>query len=110
MRDERLLLDGILGALDRIGSSVRGLTSESFAADETTRNAVCENFLIIAEAAGALPEAVTGNYPEIPWRQIAGISGKLSCASFAVDYELVWRTVTVVLPQFREVIETIRES
>ena len=48
MRDERLLLDGILGALDRIGSSVRGLTSESFAADETTRNAVCENFLIIA--------------------------------------------------------------
>jgi uncharacterized protein with HEPN domain len=53
---------------------------------------------------------VTGNYPEIPWRQIAGISGKLPCASFAVDYELVWRTVTVVLPQFRAVIGTIRES
>lgn len=110
MRDERLLLSESLGALDRIDSSTRGLTSESFAADETTRNAVMENFLIIAEAAGALPEAVTGNYPEIPWRQIAGISDKLPSASFAIDYELVWRTVTVVLPQFRAVIEMIPES
>jgi uncharacterized protein with HEPN domain len=110
MRDERVLLDEILGALDRIDASTRELTPESFAADEPTRNAVCKNFLIIAEAAGALPEAVTGNYPEIPWRQIAGIRDKLPCASFAVDYALVWRTVTVVLPQFRAVIETIRES
>jgi uncharacterized protein with HEPN domain len=65
---------------------------------------------IIGKAVKLLPDTLTSAYPEIPWRQIAGMRDKLTHAYFAVDYELVWKTVTIVLPQFRSVIEKILKS
>lgn len=110
MRDERLLLRDILQALDRIDSFIRGMTFDAFTADEKTVNAVIYNFLIIGEAVKLLPETLTGKYPEIPWRQVAGMRDKLTHAYFSVDYELVWNTIQVVLPRFRSVIEKIRKT
>jgi uncharacterized protein with HEPN domain len=110
MRDERLLLNDIIDALDRIDSFTRGLSYDSFIADEKTVNAVTWNFLIIGEAVKVLPQTLTAQHPEIPWRQIAGMRDKLTHAYFAVDYELVWKTVTVVLPQFRSVIEKMKKT
>ena len=83
---------------------------ESFIADEKTMNAVTYNFLVIGEAVKLLPDTLTGAYPEIPWRQIAGMRDKLTHAYFSVDYELVWKTITIVLPRFRSVIEKILKS
>jgi uncharacterized protein with HEPN domain len=110
MRDERTLLNDITDALDRIDSFTRGLSYDSFIADEKTVNAVTWNFLIIGDAVRVLPPALTARHPEIPWRQIAGMRDKLTHACFAVDYELVGKTVTVVLPQFRSVIEQIKKT
>ena len=110
MRDKNLLLKDILIALDRIDSYTRGMNYATFAADEKTVNAVIYNFLVIGEAVKLLPPAVTINSPEIPWRQIAGMRDKLTHAYFSIDYELVWKTVTVVLPQFRVMILKILEK
>jgi len=76
MRDDRLLLKDILIALDRIDSFTKGMNFESFIADEKTMNAVTYNFLVIGEAVKLLPDTLTGAYPEIPWRQIAGMRDK----------------------------------
>jgi len=110
MRDKRLLLKDILTALDRIDSYTNGMNFEAFVADEKTANAVIYNFLVIGEAVKILPQMVTDNSPEIPWRQIAGMRDKLTHAYFSTDYELIWKTITVVLPQFRAVIQKILEK
>ena len=107
MRDGNLLLKDIHMALDRIDSYTRDMSYEEFSADEKTVNAVIFNFLVIGEAVKHLPPALTDNHPEIPWRQIAGMRDKLTHAYFSIDYELVWKTVTVVLPQFRAEIQKI---
>ena len=107
MRDEHLLLKDILTALERIDSYTKGMSFEAFVADEKTVNAVIYNFLVIGEAVKLLPQTVTGKYPEIPWRQIAGMRDKLTHTYFSIDYELVWKTITIVLPQFRRVIQKI---
>jgi len=107
MRDTRLLVKDILSALDRIDSYTKGMDFKAFAADEKTANAVIYNFLVIGEAVKLLPQTVTDNFPEIPWRQIAGMRDKLTHAYFSTDYELVWKTITVVLPQFRAAIQKI---
>lgn len=62
---------------------------------------------MIGEAVKLLPDTLTSAYPEIPWKQIAGMRDKLTHAYFSVDYELVWNTVRTILPQFRSVIEKI---
>jgi uncharacterized protein with HEPN domain len=87
----------------------KGMDFKAFVADEKTVNAVIYNFLVIGEAVKLLPHTVTDNFPEIPWRQIAGMRDKLTHAYFSTDYELVWKTITVVLPQFRAVIQKILE-
>jgi uncharacterized protein with HEPN domain len=110
MRNKRLVLKDILTALDRIDSYTNGMNYEAFVADEKTANAVIYNFLVIGEAVKMLPETVTDNSPEIPWRQIVGMRDKLTHAYFSTDYELVWKTITVVLPQFRTVIRKILEE
>ena len=109
MRDTRLLLKDILTALDRIDLYTKGMDFKAFVADEKTVNAVIYNFLVIGEAVKLLPHKVTDDFPEIPWRQIAGMRDKLTHAYFSTDYELVWKTITVVLPQFRAVIQKILE-
>jgi uncharacterized protein with HEPN domain len=110
MRNKRLVLKDILTALDRIDSYTNGMNYEAFVADEKTANAVIYNFLVIGEAVKMLPQTVTDNSPEIPWRQIVGMRDKLTHAYFSTDYELVWKTITVVLPQFRTVIRKILEE
>lgn len=110
MRNERLLFKDILTALDRIDSYTNGMRFEAFIADEKTANAVIYNFLVIGEAVKLLPQTVTDNSPEIPWRQIAGMRDKLMHAYFSTDYELVWKTITVILPQFRAGIQKILEK
>ena len=107
MRDEPLLLKDIRMALDRIDSYTLGMSYEEFTADEKTVNAVIFNFLVIGEAVKHLPPKLTDNHPEIPWRQIAGMRDKLTHAYFSIDNELVWKTVTAVLPQFRAKIQKI---
>jgi uncharacterized protein with HEPN domain len=109
MRDERLLVKDILAALDRIDSYTKGMNYEAFVADEKTVNAVIYNFLVIGEAVKLLPPTVTGKYPESPWRQIAGMRDKLTHTYFSIDYALVWKTITAVLPQFRAVMQKVLE-
>ena len=110
MRDGRLLIRDILAAIDRIESYTKGMDYKTFAKDEKTANAVIFNFLVIGEAVKSLPHEVTGRYPEIPWRQIAGMRDKLTHAYFSIDYGLVWKTVTIILPQFRDVLEKIERK
>jgi len=89
MRDPRLLSKDILTALDRIDVYTKGMDSRAFVADEKTVNAVIYNFLVIGEAVKLLPRTVTDDFPEIPWRQIAGMRDKLRHAYFSTDYEMV---------------------
>lgn len=110
MRDTRLLTKDILNALDRITLFTKDMTYESFVADEKTTNAVIFNFLVIGEAVKLLPEDVINSHPNVPWRQIAGMRDKLTHAYFSIDYELVWKTVTSILPAFRTTILTILEE
>ncbi len=57
-RDWRLRVADIIAAVGRIGRFAHGLTFEQFAADEKTVAAVSYEFLVIGEAANAIPDNV----------------------------------------------------
>ena len=51
-------------------------------------------FEIIGEAVKKLPESLTAQEPEVPWRQIAGFRDILAHAYFAVELTIVWEAAT----------------
>ena len=80
---------------------------EQFVSSDMMRDAVERNFEIIGESVKNLPEDFRAKYPNIPFKQIAGMRDKLIHDYFGVDYNLVWETIQNKLPQFKQDIEGI---
>ena len=94
MRDYRLYLQDIFTAMGTAQSFVECLDFETFVADVKTVSAVIRQFEIIGEATKNVPMAIRQKYPEVPWRDTAGMRDWLIHVYFRADTTLVWETVT----------------
>ena len=60
-----------------------------------------------------LPDAIRQRYPEIPWKQIAGMRDFIAHAYFSVDLDVLWRGISEDVPALRRTVRDIlsaRES
>jgi uncharacterized protein with HEPN domain len=53
---------------------------------------------IIGEAARGVSIQTREKYPDIPWKQMAGIRDRLIHGYFDIDMEIVWKTVKEDIP------------
>ena len=86
---------------------IQGLSYETFISDKKTFNAVVRSIEVIGEATKSIPESVRGRYPDIPWKEMAGMRDKLIHFYFGVDREAVWLTVKERIPAIRPIFELI---
>ncbi len=84
------------------------MTYDDFAADTKTQDAVVRNLEILGEAVKNLPESFTAEYPEVPWRFIAGMRDKLIHHYFGVSLAIVWETVQSDIPALRERLKSVQ--
>ncbi len=103
-------LDDILDAVSKAEEFVLGMDYDAFAGDAKTHFAVVRCLEIIGEAAKNIPSVVRSRYPNIPWREMAGIRDKLSHAYFGVDLRTVWKTIQQDLPELRSQILKISQE
>ena len=54
-----------------------------------------------------MPKDVRDRYPEIPWREMAGMRDKLIHEYFGVNLKRVWKTVKEDLPSLKPLFEKI---
>jgi uncharacterized protein with HEPN domain len=73
VRDYKLYIKDILAAMDSIEAFVEGMSLEQFRKDDKTSSAVVRKFEIIGEAAKHIPEEILKKYPDIPWKEMAGM-------------------------------------
>ena len=108
MRDYRIYLKDIVAAMESIERFIEGMDFEAFQADDKTASAVMRKLEIIGEALKQIPQKVGAKYPQVPWREIAGMRDKFIHFYFGVDYSLVWQAITERVPEIKREIQRRR--
>ncbi len=107
MRDYSVFLKDMLAAIESIESFTAGMTLESFEKDDKTQSAVIRKFEILGEAVRHVPDDLRIAYPEVPWKEMAGMRDRLIHFYMGVNARLIWQTIQDDLPSTKAGIKKI---
>jgi len=106
VKDNLIFLQHIFDAIKDIENYTNG-DEEVFYSTKMIQDAVIRNLEIIGEAVKNISPAMRIEYPDVPWKQIAGLRDVLIHHYFGVDLETVWLVVEKRLPDLSERIKFI---
>ena len=108
MREEFLdYIEDIIEAMADAVNFVKDMEYAVFVKDKKTVYAVIRAVEIIGEAAKKMPASVRDRYPQIPWKDMAGMRDKVIHEYFGVDLKRVWSTVKTDIPTLKPLFEKI---
>lgn len=97
-RSVYILLTDMLEAVDTIQEYTNGLNYESFLTSKMVRDAVVRNVQVLGEAANRIPNPFRDQPTTIEWMRIIRTRHILVHDYFGLDYEILWRIITVHFP------------
>lgn len=106
-RPHLLFLEDILISIQKIEDYIGGMSFEGFKDDSRTIDAVLRNLEIIGEASKNVPSEIREGHPDIPWGRMTGLRSIVSHEYFGIDLSIIWRIVTVNLPETKPLIENL---
>ena len=106
-RDVIVYLKDILEYMDRAVQYLNEYELNDFILDNKTCDAVLRCVEVIGEATKKIPDELRADYPDIPWRDMAGMRDKVIHGYFVVDYKMVWLTVKEDIPQMMPKIKKV---
>ena len=107
MKNERLYLEDILQAIDRILKRTAGLTQLTFGADEDAQDVAIRHLAIIGEASNRLSNGLKNRHSEIAWRDIIAMRNFIVHEYEGVKRDIVWDTVMNDLIPLRKAVEAM---
>jgi uncharacterized protein with HEPN domain len=96
-RNDVVLLNDIVEAIQNIFEFTKGFSFEQYCADIKTRHAVEHNFMIIGEAVARLPEAFKLQHRTVNWRQVKDFRNVIVHDYFGIDNTIVWDIIQISL-------------
>ncbi len=106
MKTDHAYLSHIMDSIAKI-ESYATVGKEEFMSLSHWQDAIIRNLEIIGEATKRLSKPLKEQYPDIPWRSIAGLRDVLIHDYMGVDLESVWNVVENDLPPLKEQLRTI---
>ena len=106
-KDPNVYLKHILQSIQAIEKYLHGVSKEIFLESEEKQDLISRRLEIIGEAVKQLPDEFKQQHPEIPWRDIGDMRNILIHVYFDIDYTIVWKTATELVPQLKKQIEKL---
>lgn len=101
-------IEDIIEAMDNATEFVEGIEEyKDFIKDSKTIYALIRALEIIGEAVKKIPDEVKELYPQIPWKDMAGMRDKLIHEYFGVNLRVVWDTIKKEIPNLKPLFEKI---
>lgn len=103
-------LEHILQAIGRIERYVGGMDAAGFASSEMTQDAVIRNLEVIGEASRNIEREYpdfAAAHPELPLSFAYEMRNALAHGYFAVDLDIVWKTIEADLPRLRQQVQAL---
>lgn len=104
-REFRDYLNDIIEVIDDIQNFTENISFKDLENDKKTLYAVIRCLEILGEAVKKIPKNVKEKYPDIPWKDMAGMRDVLIHDYFGVDVETVWLTVNEKIPHIKPIVE-----
>ncbi len=92
-RDYRDYVADIHAEIIRIQGFVSGLDYDDFLSDFKTNYAVMKALENMGEAAKKIPDSLRAKYPNIPFKEMAGLRDVVSHNYDGISYDMIWEVV-----------------
>jgi uncharacterized protein with HEPN domain len=100
----------MLDEIDYLLDQRQRVDKEALLADPTLQRAFTRSIEILGEAARQIPVNYRNEYPDVPWKSIAGMRDRLIHGYFAVDYDIVWDVVENKLTVLKDQLTSLLSS
>jgi uncharacterized protein with HEPN domain len=97
-RDDIILLQDIIEAIENIDEYTLGLTLQDFLYDRKTKDAVARNFMIVGEAIARMSSEFKSLHSEIEWKELKDFRNVLIHSYEIIDYSVVWDNIKEEMP------------
>ncbi len=101
-RDPNLYIRDILESIALIEQYLKNSNLTKFQKDKKLQDAIARRIEIIGEATKAVPQSVKKKYPQIQWKEFAGIRNFLIHVYFGINTTRLWKMTQKDIPQLKK--------
>lgn len=106
-KDPTVFVKHILQSIEAVEKYLEDVSENDFYESAKTQDAVVRRIEIIGEATKNLPNEFKEKYPDIPWKDMAGMRDKIVRQYFGINFNRVWDTAKRTIPELKKQIEEI---